>query len=172
MKPSQPPTVTRTNINFDAGHRLLAHEGMCASLHGHGYKLAVTCRTKTGLDVVGRVVDFSVIKKVIGSWIDENLDHTMILNREDPAIPHVEAIYRETLQLLRKRGHLRPKDFYRTVHVVDFEPTSENLAQYIGVTVNTLLKDWHDSQPVGTPAVEATRVVLWETRNCYATWRL
>ena len=33
------------------------------------------------------VLDFSDIKRVVSRWIDDNLDHRMILHRDDPAVP-------------------------------------------------------------------------------------
>ena len=32
------------------------------------------------------VLDFSDIKRVVSNWIDDNLDHRMILHRDDPAV--------------------------------------------------------------------------------------
>lgn len=164
-------SVTRTNMTFDAGHRLLAHDGKCANLHGHGYKLGITCEAEQ-LDDVGRVVDFSVIKSIVGSWVDDNLDHTMILNAEDPALKYWNAIQEETIAVLRAKGVLRSPEFYRSVYIVDFEPTSENILEHICQSASLLLNAWHMQQPPGTPKVTVKRGVLWETRNCYATWQL
>ena len=74
--------VTRL-LQFCYGHRLLRHESKCAGLHGHQGNVEITCAAKVDyLDPVGRVVDFSVVKEVVGSWIDAKLDHTMILNKQ------------------------------------------------------------------------------------------
>src|SRR5262245_52482042 len=70
-------------LEFDAGHRVLGHGGKCRHLHGHRYVAEVTCYAEE-LDKLGFVVDFSVIKTVVGDWIDENFDHNMILNPKDP----------------------------------------------------------------------------------------
>ena len=58
------------------------------------------------------VVDFTEIKRVIGTWIDEALDHKMILHRDDPALPD-----------LRRQGE--------PVVVIDVNPTAENIAKLI-----------------------------------------
>src|SRR5690606_9928972 len=69
-------------VEFDAGHRLLRHEAKCAHVHGHRYKAEIYCRSLK-LDTVGRVVDFGVIKEVVGGWIDTNWDHAFIVDKAD-----------------------------------------------------------------------------------------
>ncbi|MBA4187020.1 MAG: 6-pyruvoyl tetrahydrobiopterin synthase [Planctomycetaceae bacterium] len=98
-------------INFCYGHRLLDYAGKCRNLHGHNGKAVITVETP-GLDALGMVIDFSEIKRVIGAWIDEALDHRMILHRDDPALPE-----------LRRLGE--------PVVVLDVNPTAENLAKLI-----------------------------------------
>jgi 6-pyruvoyltetrahydropterin/6-carboxytetrahydropterin synthase len=103
-------TVTK-EIHFCYGHRLLNYEGKCRNLHGHNGKAVITLQT-TQLDRLGMVVDFTEIKRVIGTWIDEALDHRMILHRDDPALPE-----------LRRLGE--------PVVVLDVNPTAENIARLI-----------------------------------------
>ena len=70
-------------IEWDAMHRIPLHESKCKAFHGHRYAAEITC-VADGLDSLGRVIDFSVIKNRVGSWIDEKWDHTAILMRGDP----------------------------------------------------------------------------------------
>ncbi|MGL4421026.1 MAG: 6-pyruvoyl trahydropterin synthase family protein [Gemmataceae bacterium] len=98
-------------IWFCYGHRLLNYNGKCAHLHGHNGKAVITVETP-GLDELGMVVDFSLMKQKIGRWIDDTLDHKMLLHKDDPLIPD-----------LRKLG----EQFV----AVDFNPTAENLAKLI-----------------------------------------
>ena len=58
------------------------------------------------------VVDFTRLKQTVGAWIDRELDHRMILHRDDPVLPE-----------LRRQGE--------PVVVVDFNPTAENIAKMI-----------------------------------------
>ena len=102
--------VTR-EIEFCYGHRLLDYEGKCRHLHGHN-GLAVIALEAPDLDRRGMLVDFSDIKREVQRWIDETLDHTMILHRDDPLLP-----------LLRERDE--------RVFVMDVNPTAENLARLI-----------------------------------------
>jgi 6-pyruvoyltetrahydropterin/6-carboxytetrahydropterin synthase len=102
--------VTR-QIDFCYGHRLLNYEGKCRWLHGHNGR-AVIAIEAAGLDHRGMVLDFSDIKRVVSAWIDDNLDHRMILHRDDPAIP-----------ALRELGE--------PLFLMDANPTAENIAKLI-----------------------------------------
>jgi len=102
--------VTR-EIDFCYGHRLLNYEGKCKYLHGHNGRAVIVIESET-VDHRGMVIDFSDIKKVISTWIDENLDHRMILNRNDPAIA-----------ALRELGE--------PLYLIDENPTAENIAKLI-----------------------------------------
>jgi 6-pyruvoyltetrahydropterin/6-carboxytetrahydropterin synthase len=102
--------VTR-EIRFCYGHRLLNYEGKCRHLHGHNGRAVITLETAQ-LDGLGMVVDFSRIKEVVSTWIDEALDHKMLLHRDDPALPY-----------LREQGE--------PVYVLDVNPTAENIARLI-----------------------------------------
>ncbi len=102
--------VTR-EIRFCYGHRLLHYDGKCRHLHGHNGRAVITLRSEA-LDPLGMVVDFSQIKKVVGSWIDANLDHRMILHKDDPVLPTL-------------------RDQNEPVFLMDVNPTAENLAKLI-----------------------------------------
>ena len=98
-------------ISFCYGHRLFAHPGKCANLHGHN-GTAVFSLTAHELDAHGMVVDFQTVRDTVGHWIEIELDHRMILHRDDPALPFL-------------------RDLGEPVVVVDFHPTAENLARLL-----------------------------------------
>jgi 6-pyruvoyltetrahydropterin/6-carboxytetrahydropterin synthase len=102
--------VTR-EITFCYGHRLLDYDGKCRHLHGHNGKAVLTLEADR-LDPLGMVMDFSRIKHVVQTWIDETLDHKMLLHRDDPMLP-----------FLRQQGE--------PVFVMDVNPTAENIAKLI-----------------------------------------
>ncbi len=102
--------VTR-EIDFCYGHRLLNYEGKCKYLHGHNGRVVITIEAES-LDHRGMVLDFSDIKRVVSTWIDENLDHRMLLNRDDPVIP-----------MLQELGE--------PLFLLDSNPTAENIARLI-----------------------------------------
>jgi 6-pyruvoyltetrahydropterin/6-carboxytetrahydropterin synthase len=102
--------VTR-EIDFCYGHRLLNYEGKCRHLHGHNGRAVIVLEAEE-LDERGMVLDFSDIKRVVSQWIDDNLDHRMILHREDPA-----------------RGAL--EQLGEPLFLIDRNPTAENIARLI-----------------------------------------
>ena len=102
--------VTR-EINFCYGHRLLNYDGKCRHLHGHNGRAIITLAAPD-LDPLGMVMDFSHIKRVVSAWIDETLDHKMLLHEDDPVLP-----------LLRQQGE--------PVYVLSVNPTAENIARLI-----------------------------------------
>jgi 6-pyruvoyltetrahydropterin/6-carboxytetrahydropterin synthase len=103
-------TVTR-EIDFCYGHRLVGYAGKCRHLHGHNGRVRIAIAA-SGLDSGGMVLDFSEIKRALGRWIDENLDHRMVLERTDPAVP-----------ALRELGE--------PLYLMDASPTAENIARLI-----------------------------------------
>jgi 6-pyruvoyltetrahydropterin/6-carboxytetrahydropterin synthase len=103
-------SVTR-EIDFCYGHRLLNYAGKCRHLHGHNGKAIITIASDH-LDERGMVMDFSDIKQVVSTWIDENLDHRMILHRQDPVV-----------EFLQSQGE--------PLYLLDDNPTAENIARLI-----------------------------------------
>jgi len=136
-----PLTCTR-RIEFDAAHRVMEHESKCKHLHGHRYAVEATFAASK-LDKLGRVVDFGVIKNVLGKWIDDNWDHTTILFDKDKALGKVIA---------DKTGQ---KIFYLPAN-----PTAEKMAEYLLHEICPKLFKRH--------AIACTHIRLYETPNCYA----
>jgi 6-pyruvoyltetrahydropterin/6-carboxytetrahydropterin synthase len=58
------------------------------------------------------VLDFAEIKRVVHCWIDENLDHRMILRRDDPVVA-----------ALKEAGE--------PMCLLESNPTAENIAKLI-----------------------------------------
>jgi len=81
--------VTR-ELTFCYGHRLVGHGGKCKYLHGHNARVLVTLEAAR-LDGQGMVVDFGTLKQVVGGWLDERLDHRLILQASDPLVPTLRA---------------------------------------------------------------------------------
>jgi 6-pyruvoyltetrahydropterin/6-carboxytetrahydropterin synthase len=121
----------------------LGHEGKCAVPHGHNYVIEITA--EAGLDSIGRVIDFSVLKSLVGNWIDLYWDHGFIVNKRDQEL-------RDAFELVRGMEH--------KLFVADWNPTAENMAGHLLDTIcPNALK--------GTK-VRVVKVKLWETENCFA----
>lgn len=135
-------TCTR-RIHFCSGHRVFKHEGKCANAHGHNYYAHIVAEADH-LDNTGRIIDFSVLKEKIGSWIDLNWDHTFLLFEQDV----------EMIQALS--SICTPKPLF----ICPFNPTAENMADYLLTVVCP--RELKDSN------VRITKIVIYETDNCYA----
>lgn len=138
---TMPLTIMR-RIRFCAGHRLLRHGGMCEHFHGHNYT-ADFFVVGDEQDEVGRVLDFSDLKRRVKGWIDENWDHAFLISHEDDNA-------RKALEMVE------PSRFF----VLPYNPTAENMAKY-------LLEEMCPHALEGSGA-RATSVRLWETEESYA----
>ncbi len=129
-------------IEFDAAHRILNHESKCKMLHGHRYVLEATFTAKN-LDDLGRIIDFGVIREVLGTWIDKYLDHNTILSIED-----------------KKLGKEISAQTQQEIYYLNESPTAENIAKHI---LNDICPKLFAKKKVKCIAIK-----LYETPNCYA----
>lgn len=111
-------------IEFAYGHRLLNHDGKCRYLHGHNGIVEIDLDSET-LDRMGMVIDFSRVSEVVKAWVDENLDHKMLLRQDDPMTPVLVAAG-------------------EPVFTMNENPTAENIARLI----------WTAAQNAGLRAAE------------------
>ncbi|MBX3443395.1 MAG: 6-carboxytetrahydropterin synthase [Planctomyces sp.] len=114
------------HIDFCYGHRLLNYAGKCRHLHGHNAE-AVVVLEGGELDDRGMVFDFTDVKRNLARWIDDTLDHRMILCRRDPAV--------ETLRALGE-----------PLFLIDENPTAENIAKII----------FEEARNQGLPVIEVS----------------
>lgn len=152
------PTITR-RIEFDAGHRVLGHEGKCRHIHGHRYCAEVTV-TAPDLDDLGRVLDFGIVKAIVGGWVDSNWDHNLLLHKDDPLVGCWSIAVGERRDpdayLMREMFGGKPPYIMQCGN-----PTAENIATELMVKAQELL---HTVDPV----MHVSRVRVYETPNCWA----
>lgn len=137
--------------DISAGHRVAGHENKCATLHGHNYRVHFTC-IAPDLDHLGRVIDFGDIKHGLCMWLEDNWDHKMLIWVEDPILRHLKLGYADP----RIQDPLQD-----SVCEVPFNPTAENMAEYLVMRVGP---------EVLTGDVVLIRVTIEETRKCSATY--
>ncbi len=133
-------SITRS-FSWDAAHRLLGHESRCRFLHGHRYVAEVSV-TSPDLDSLGRVIDFSCLKEIIGKWIDDNWDHNIILNCRDPLLD------------IDMDG---PIWMGRDPYILSGNPTVENMTKHL----------YYQVQPLLPPDIKIIHIRLWETEKCF-----
>jgi 6-pyruvoyltetrahydropterin/6-carboxytetrahydropterin synthase len=109
-------SVTK-RIDFCYGHRLLDYGGICK--HPHGHNALAEIEVRGGLDTRNMVCDFSDVKRIAKGWIDEKLDHKMILRHDDPLVKPLQALG-------------------EPVYILDSNPTVERIARLIFDEVRAL----------------------------------
>lgn len=137
-------TITR-KFAFEAGHRLLNHEGRCAHPHGHSYEVTIEVTPldlDDTLDELGRVVDFSILKREVGQWIDTHWDHAFLVHEDDVALLH----------FLAGNG-------FRCFSM-PYNPTAENIARYLFSVAELRLTKC---------GIRVAQVTVRETENCTAS---
>ena len=103
-------SVTK-RIQFCYGHRLLDYDGMCKHPHGHNAVAEIEIRSEA-LDDRNMVADFNDVKLLVKGWVDREIDHRMILRRDDPLATLLLAID-------------------EPVFLLDSNPTVERIAQLL-----------------------------------------
>lgn len=101
----------KKSFHIAYGHRLLDYKGKCANLHGHNAVVEITLKAAK-LNRDGMVMDFTVLGQKMKTWLDENLDHKLILAKADPLAP-----------ILQKQG--------QKCFLMADSPTAETLAKLI-----------------------------------------
>ncbi|WP_394621285.1 6-pyruvoyl tetrahydropterin synthase family protein [Lentzea sp. JNUCC 0626] len=139
-----PAHIVTVSHNFETAHRLPHIPGKCMSLHGHSWWADITVSAPE-LDG-GIVVEFGPFKKALRRWIDEHLDHGVMLGSKDPLV-----------------GVLRSYD--TKVHVVDGWPTVETVAAMLGRLAGELLAELGRA-----PGAQVTGVTVRETFVNSAGW--
>jgi len=119
------------------------HESKCRNLHGHNYVLFCEATPVEGLDELGRVVDFGVMKELLGGWIETNWDHGFIFYGADSEV---------IMAMEQVAG--------QKIYTMPCNPTAENMAKYLLEEIcPTLFSSYH---------LKITKITIWETENCVA----
>ncbi len=134
-------------FSFEAAHALGGYDGPCREIHGHSYRLFVTVKGSPSTDEKdpkqGMVLDFGLLKRIVGEEIVSRFDHALVLRS------NVDA---ELRRVLGER--------FGNVVTVDYQPTCEHmLADFARRLIRRL--------PAGV-TLHALR--LHETATSYAEW--
>lgn len=134
-------------FSFEMAHALRNYDGLCRNIHGHSYKMDITLAGQPLHDESspknGMVMDFSDLKRLVNEEIISLLDHALVLNeKNDPQL----------IEILKQN--------FEKIVVVDFQPTTENLLNYIADKLKRRLPE----------TVKLCRIRLRETDTSYAEW--
>ncbi|WP_321289589.1 6-carboxytetrahydropterin synthase [uncultured Sunxiuqinia sp.] len=134
-------------FGFEMSHALSNYDGLCRNIHGHSYKLQITLigspLNKEGDPKDGMVIDFSILKKLVKKHIVEPFDHSLMINNL--------AAHDKLIEL---------GEMYERQHLVNFQPTTENMVIFIAEKLKKLLPEH----------LELFSVRLYETTTSFAEW--
>ncbi len=129
--------------NFETAHRLTGDGAptKCVSIHGHSWWATLEL-TGPSLDELGILVEFGALKKAWRGWLDDHVDHHLVLKHDDPMIAAVRGVYPES----------------RILETAE-SPTTEVMAKLLFDRAELLLRD------LGVPPSQArvARVHIQET---------
>jgi len=140
--------ITRKG-SFDSGHRVMNESMKCFNCHGHlySYKLSFSFEKS---EEIGYAIDFKEIKRVCCQWIDDILDHGMILNPKDFILIKCINDLKNKLWLMSLNG----ENEY-------CNPSVENIAKEVFLAMEVLISNY--------PLLKIHKVKIWETPNCSTT---
>ena len=134
-------------FSFEMAHALRNYDGLCRNIHGHSYKMDITLAGQPLRDEFspknGMVMDFGDLKRIVNEEIISLLDHALVLNAKTDT---------QLVDVLKQN--------YEKIVIVEFQPTTENLLNFIADKLKTKLSE----------RVKLTRVRLRETDTSYADW--
>lgn len=134
-------------FSFEAAHALGGYDGPCREIHGHSYRLFVTIKGRPSCDEKdpkqGMVMDFGVLKKIVGEEIISRFDHALVLRTTAD-------------EELRK---VLASQFDNLVEV-DYQPTCENMLDDFARRIAARLPE----------GVMLHSLRLHETASSYAEW--
>lgn len=132
-------------FTFEMAHFLPGYDGLCSNVHGHSYILRVTVAGTPCADPAspkyGMVIDFSVLKKIVGEEVVSRLDHSLMVRRGSVSPAAVAGITQRLVE-------------------VDYQPTCENMLSDFAARIAPRLPEG-----VGLVALR-----LHETATSYAEW--
>lgn len=134
-------------FKFEMAHALWNYDGLCRNLHGHSYVLRVTVKGEPITDEdhakLGMVMDFGDLKVIVKQEILDTMDHAIVLYKQSAT--------EKVAQLPQMAERM---------HVVDYQPTCENLLLDFAERIKTRLPEH----------VKLFSLRLNETANSYAEW--
>lgn len=139
-------TITRHH-EFDTAHRVMYEKVKCFNLHGHRFKVEATF-SFDDVKAIGYAIDFKEIKRVGFSFVDEMLDHGVMLNPLDT----------DLINLTRKNGW---KLWLMGLgNVGDYNPSAENIASELFYVFSHLFSEKVDG-------IKLVNIRVYETPNAW-----
>ncbi len=133
--------------SFDSGHRVMNECMKCFNVHGHTYLYELHFAFNQS-EEIGYAIDFKEIKRVGCQWIDDIMDHGMLLNPQDIDLIAVTEKLKSKLWLMSLNGA-----------GVYCNPSVENIAKELFLAQHILFKNYKN--------LWIEKITIYETPNCY-----
>ncbi|GAB2468214.1 hypothetical protein GCM10027187_40500 [Streptosporangium sandarakinum] len=151
---------------WQASHSLPHLPGRCSSIHGHTWRASLTVAGPY-LDPSGILLDFAPLKAHMRAWIDDHLDHALMLGAGDNLVPLLDpgpggepsplaAAFAQRGQRLFVFGQDFPDVAW---------PSVEGIAQLLAHHAHAWLRD-----STGRSDLHVASVTVRETDSASATW--
>lgn len=121
---------------------------------GHTYLYQLTFSFNS-MEEIGYAIDFKEIKRVMCQWIDDYLDHGIILNPHDSV-------------LISAAGELGSKMWLMSLNGIGeyCNPSVENIAKEVCIAIDTLTRLLYAKS---STKLTLHKVKIYETPNCFTT---
>lgn len=136
--------------NFETAHRLSSAGApiKCQSIHGHSWWATVYIEGES-VDEMGMLVEFGAFKRAWRGFLDDQLDHHLVVAKGDVVAAAIRSVQPEARIL-----------------ELDFDPSTENLARFLYDKACQILS----SLPTA-PGVRVREVHIQETMVNAASFR-
>lgn len=126
----QPTRTITVAHSAEVAHRLFLTPGKCQRIHGHGLKIRLTLTGEVDENGLLAGIDFASLKREFRGFIDHYLDHQCLLNKADP---FAQPLFADS------DGMIRDHYVLPGMRACEADPTTENIAQWIGEWATTTL---------------------------------
>jgi 6-pyruvoyltetrahydropterin/6-carboxytetrahydropterin synthase len=140
--------------NLDCGHRVMNERMKCYHLHGHTYLTELTFSFEN-IEEIGYAIDFKEVKRVGVQFLQDFMDHGMILNPHDKIVIDATKALGTKLWLMSLNG---PGNYCN--------PSVENISKEVFLAMEILFDELYKDSNTG---LKIHSVVMFETPNCSTT---
>lgn len=111
--------------NFETAHRLADPNApiKCQSIHGHSWWATVYIEG-AALDEYGMLIEFGRFKKAWRGFMDDHLDHHLVVRQDDPVAAAILSVQPEARILM-----------------LPFDPTTEHMARWLFERSEDILRE-------------------------------
>jgi 6-pyruvoyltetrahydropterin/6-carboxytetrahydropterin synthase len=143
--------ITR-QTNLSCGHRVMNERMLCHNLHGHEYITHLTFSFENS-EEIGYAIDFKEIKRVFIEFLQQKMDHGMLLNPKDTLVIQTVKSLGSKLWEMSLNG------------LGDYcNPSVENIAKEIFLSMEIISDTLYGEAKTG---LKIHKVLVYETPNCW-----